>query len=146
MLENRVSYLTALVVAVLITGCAHKPVEPAAPASHTVGNATPASISPNNPNDIMTLGKRLTRNRLALYSVTQGKYTFYVGGVLNATYETTTEILRISSLTSEDTVDQTCEYSPQGVLFVDPNSHQDKVAHAGACGQLVVSLNDYLSR
>jgi hypothetical protein len=148
MLKNRVSHLAALVVAVLTAGCAHKPVEPAASASQTTAeNATPAAaISPSNPGDIVALDKRLIRHRLALYSVTQGKYTFYVGGVLDATYETATEILRISSLTPEDKVDQTCEYSPQGMLFVDPKIHPDKDAYAGACGRLVMRLNDYLSR
>lgn len=147
MSKNRVSHFVPLVVAAMIAGCAHKPVEPAATGSQgAAANAPAAAISPGDPDDIIALGKRLTQHRLALFSVTQGKYTFYVGGALNATYETATEILRIAALTPEDKVDQTCEYSPQGVLFVDPKAQADKDAFVNGCNRLAVRLNDYLSR
>jgi len=142
---NRVSCLTAAVVALVIGGCASKPVDPAMSASQAATNAPPPSISPSNPDDIMALGVRLTQNRLSLFSVSQGKYTFYVGGVLEATYETATMILRISSLTHEDKIEQTCEYSPQGVLFIDPKE-ANKDAFVSSCNRLALSLNDYMSR
>ena len=78
--------------------------------------------------------------------MTQGKYTFYVGGVLSATYETATRILRISALTAADKIEQACEYSPQGVLSLDPKDQAKKDAFVDSCNQLVVRLNDYLSR
>lgn len=147
MSKNRFSRLACLVVALMIAGCAHKPVEPAASGSPAgAENAPAAAIDPGNPDDITGLGKRLTQDRLTLFSVTQGKYSFYVGGVLSATYETATRILRISSLTAADKVERVCEYSPQGVLFVDPKDQADKEAFIDSCNQLVVRLNDYLSR
>ena len=142
---NRVSCLTAAVVALVISGCASKPVDPAMSASQAAANAPPPAISPSNPDDIMALGVRLTQNRLSLFSVSRGKYTFYVGGVLEATYETATTILRISSLTHEDKIEQTCEYSPQGVLFIDPKE-ANKDAFVSSCNRLALRLNDYMSR
>jgi hypothetical protein len=131
----------------MIAGCAHKPVEPATGGSPAgAENAPAAAIDPGNPDDITALGKRLTHHRLTLFSVTQGKYTFYVGGVLSATYETATRTLRISTLTASDQVEQACEYSPQGVLFVDPKDQANKDAFVDSCNQRVVRLNDYLSR
>jgi predicted exporter len=142
---NRVSCLTAAVVALVISGCASKPVDPAMSASQAADNAPPPDLSPSNPDDIMALGVRLTQNRLSLFSVSRGKYTFYVGGTLEATYETATRILRISSLTHEDKIEQTCEYSPQGVLFIDPKE-TNKDAFVNSCNRLALSLNDYMSR
>ena len=142
---NRVSYLIAVVVAVMLSGCANKPVDPAMSASQDAATAPAPAISPSNPDDIMALGVRLTQNRRSLFSVSQGKYTFYVGEILEATYETATRILRISSLTHEDTIKQTCEYSPQGILFVDPKE-ANKDAFVSSCNRLVLSLNDYMSR
>jgi hypothetical protein len=130
--NNRVSPPTALVAAVMITVCANYPVE--------------AAISPSNPEDIMALGKRLTQNRLSLFSFNPSKYTFYVGEVLEATYDTTSNILRISSLTYKDKVVQTCEYSSQGILFIDPKDHTNKDAFVSTCNRLVESLNKYMSR
>jgi hypothetical protein len=145
MSKNRVSQLVCLVVAVMIAGCAHKPVNPAAATSQTDAvNAESAAINPTNPDDIIALSKRLTQNRLTLYSVAQGQYTFYVGGVLSATYETATEILRISALAPGESA-QVCEYSPQGVLFVDPKIQSDKNSFVNGCNQLVLRLHDYLS-
>jgi hypothetical protein len=150
MSKNRISRLVSLVVAAMIAGCAHKPVVPVATASQAEATHAPAAaisaISPSDPDDIIALGKRLTQNRLSLFSVARGTYTFYVGGVLNATYETATEILRISSLTPEEKLGQTCEYSPHGVLFVDPKDQAHKDALVNGCNQLVLRLNDYLSR
>jgi len=140
---NRVSCLTVVVVAVMISGCASKPVDPAMSASQAATDAP--ALSPSKPNDIMALGVRLTQNRLSLFSVSRGKYTFYVGGVLKATYETATKILRISSLTHEDKIEQTCEYSPRGVLFIDPKE-SNKDAFVSSCNRLALSLNDYMSR
>jgi len=145
MLKNRVSYLAAIVVTVMISGCADKPVEPAMSASQDAGVAPAPAISPSNPDDILALGARLTHNRLSLFSVSQSKYTFYVGGVLEATYETATKILRISSLTHEDKIEQTCEYSPQGILFVAPKG-SNKDTFVSTCNRLALSLNDYMSR
>jgi predicted exporter len=142
---NRVSCLTAVLVAAMLSGCANKPVEPAMSTSQDAANAPAPTISPNNPDDIMALGARLTQNRLSLFSVSQGKYTFYVGDMLEATYETASKILRISSLTHEDKVKQTCEYSPQGILFVDPKE-TNKDAFVDNCNRLALSLNDYMSR
>jgi len=142
---NRVSCLTAVVVAAMLSGCANKPVEPAMSTSQDAANAPAPAISPNNPDDIMALGARLTQNRRSLFSVSQGKYTFYVGGVLEATFENTSKIMRISSLTHEDKIEQTCEYSPRGILFVDPKE-ANKDAFVSTCNQLALSLNDYISR
>lgn len=145
--KNRFSPLVTLVVGLMIAGCAHKPVKPGTAESATGAAAAPApAISPGNPEDIVALGKRLTRNRLTLYSVAKGRYTFYVGDVLIATYESATKILRISSRSAEDTVKQVCEYSPQGVLFVDPKDQAHKSDFEDGCNQLVTRLNDYLSR
>lgn len=144
MAKNRVSQFVCLIAAMMITACAH---QAKAPSAATTQADTPvATLDPSNPTDIMALGERLTRHRLALFSVTQGKYTFYVGGVLSAGYETTTGILRISSLTPEDKTAQTCEYSPQGVLFVDPKDQAGKDAFVDGCRRLAQTLNDYLSR
>jgi hypothetical protein len=142
---NRVSCLSAVVVAVMISGCASNPVDPAMSASQAAANAPAPAISPSNPDDIVALGARLTQNRLSLFSVSQGKYTFYVGGVLEANYETATKILRISSLSHEDKIEQTCEYSPRGVLFIDPKE-ADKDAFVSSCNRMALSLNDYMSR
>jgi hypothetical protein len=131
----------------MIAGCAHKTVEPDASGSQAdAPNAPATTIDPGNPDDITALGKRLTQDRLTLFSVSEGKYTFYVGGVLSATYEPATGILRISALTAADKVEQVCEYSPQGVLFVDPKDQADKGAFVDSCNHLVVRLNDYLMR
>ena len=144
MAKIRVSQLVCIVATVIITACTHQTKDTA---TNTSQAGTPvAALDPSNPTDIMALGERLTHHRLALFSVTQGKYTFYVGGILSAGYETTTGILRISALTPEDKTAQTCEYSPQGVLFVDPKDQADKDAFVSGCRQLVRSLNDYLSR
>ena len=144
--KNRFSALVSLVVAVMIAGCAHKPVKPGTASPSGAANPPVPAISPNNPDDIVALGKRLTRNHLTLYSVTKGQYTFYVGGVLIATYETASKILRVSSLTDEDKVKQVCKYSPQGVLFVDPKDQTNKSGFEDGCAQLITHLNDYLSR
>ena len=144
MAKTRVSRLICIVAATMIAACAHQPEDPIA--TMTQADTPDAAIDPSNPADIMMLGERLTHHRLALFSVTQGKYTFYVGGVLSAGYETTTGILRISSLTPEDKTVQTCEYSPQGVLFVDPKDQVDKEAFVSGCRQLVRRLTEYLSR
>jgi len=147
MAKNRFSRLVSLVIILMIAGCAHKPVEPTASGSQAdAGNAAAAAIDPGNPDDITALGKRLIQDRLTLFSVIQGKYTFYVGGVLSATYEPATQILRISALTAADKVEQVCEYSPQGVLFVDPKDQAKKDAFVNNCNHLVMLLNDYLSR
>jgi hypothetical protein len=142
---NRFSCLTAVVVAVMLSGCAHKPVDPGMSTSQDAVNAPAPAISPSNPDDIRALGARLTQNRLSLFSVSQGKYTFYVGEMLEATYETATKILRISALTHGDKIEQTCEYSPQGVLFVDPKE-ANKDAFVSSCNRLALRLNDYMSR
>ena len=142
---NRVSCLTTIVVAVMLSGCANKPVDPAMGASQDAAKTPAPAISPSNPDDIRALGVRLTQNRLSLFSVSQGKYTFYVGDMLEATYETATKILRISALTHEDKIKQTCEYSPQGILFVAPKE-ANKDAFVSSCNRLALSLNDYMSR
>ena len=134
-------------VAAMIAGCAHQPADPTATAPQTDASAAPAAtIDPSNPADIMALGERLTGHRLALFSVSQGKYTFYAGGILSASYETATKILRISSLAPTATAAQTCEYTPQGALFVDPKDQTDKDAFVNDCHRLAERLNDYLSR
>ena len=147
MAKNWFAPFVCLVAALMFGGCSHQPVTPATSGSQAAGNNAPAvTISPGNPDDIIALGKRLTKDRLSLYSVTQGKYTFYVGGVLSASYETASEILRISPLTAEEKVLQTCEYSPQGVLYIDPKDQANKDAFVNTCDQLVIRLNSYLSR
>jgi hypothetical protein len=145
--KNRISQLVALVVIMLISGCAHKPTDSVMTASQAgAANASVVEIDPSNPDDIIALGQRLTQKREAVFSLRQDKYTFYVGGVLNATYETTTKILRIFSLTPEDKIDQVCEYSPQGVLFTDNKDQTDKDALVNSCNRLVLLLNDFLAR
>lgn len=147
MAKNSFSSLVCLVASLLIAGCSHQPTAPAAGESQAEGGQAPAAaFQPGNPAEIIALGKRLSQDRLSLFSVTKGKYTFYVGGVLSANYETATEILRISSLTAEDKVDEVCEYSPQGVLFVARKDQTDKDAFVSSCNQLAKLLHDYLSR
>jgi len=147
MAKNRFSPFVSLVAALALGGCSHQPVAPAAGGSQAAGNKAPAAaINPDNPDDIVALGKRLTKDRLSLFSVTQGKYTFYVGGVLSASYETASEILRLSSLSAEDKTQKLCEYSPQGVLYIDPKDQGNKDAFVNTCNQLVVRLNSYMSR
>jgi hypothetical protein len=147
MAKNSFSSSACLATALLIAGCSHQPTAPAAGESQAQGGQAPtAAFHPDNPDDIIALGKRLSQDRLSLFSVTKGKYTFYVGGMLSASYETATEILRISSLTPEDKVAQVCEYSPHGVLFVDPKDQAEKDAFVSRCDKLALRLNDYLSR
>ena len=140
------SKLIGLAAAVTMAGCAHRPAESdvSAPQVDAAGSVT--MIDPDNPADITALGERVTRDRLALFSVKQDKYTFYVGGVLNATYEMDTKILRISALTSEDNTALTCEYTPQGALFMDPKMQANKEDFVSDCNHLAQRLNDYLSR
>jgi len=147
MAKNRFSPFISLVAALALGGCSHQPVAPAVSGSQAAGgNAPAAAISPGNPGDIIALGKRLANDHMSLFSVTQGKYTFYVGGVLSASYETASEILRISSLAAKGKTQKVCAYSPQGVLYIDPKDQGNKDAFVNACNQLVVRLNSYMSR
>ena len=146
MLKNKRSRIAIFITLVLISGCAHQAVETDHGTSKAAtADTPPVIIDPSNAKDIITLGKRLTQNRLSLYSVSDSGYTFYVGGVLMATYETVTGILRISSLTSQDKTEYTCQYSPQGVLFADPKNQSDKDSSGKDCNGLADKLNDYLN-
>ena len=141
--NHRFLLLPALVAVLAIAACAHKPVDPVSAPSAAAAPAV--ALNPDDPNDIIALGKRLSTNRLAVFSVSQGKYTLFVGGVLNAEYETATAILRISSL-EPGTAGLVCEYSSQGALFVDPKAASGKDAFVADCNRLALRLNDYLSR
>ena len=146
MLKNKGSRIAIFISLGLIAGCAHQAVETDRSTSQAAtADTPPVNIDPSNAKDIIKLGKRLRQNRLALYSVSDGEYTFYVGGVLIATYKTATWILRISSLTSQDKMEYTCEYSPQGVLFVDQKNQSSKDSSGKDCNGLAKKLNDYLN-
>ena len=146
MARSRISKIVGLTAAVTMAGCAHRSAETDVSTPQVDAPGPTTEIDPGNPADIVTLGKRLTHDRLALFSVKEDKYTFYVGGVLNATYEMGSNILRISALTPADDTAQTCEYSPQGVLFVDTQKQADKKDFANECNDLAERLNGYLSR
>lgn len=145
MSTHRIAVTASLAVVLAIAGCAHEAPAPssAAPQAGEAAAATPA-LDPTTPEGIVALGQRLTAHRRSLFSVTRGKYTYFAGGVLSADYEVATKILRISSL--EPGKDFTCEYSPQGKLFVDPGAHPDQDAFEAGCNQLALRLNDELSR
>ena len=144
--KSWVSCFVSILAALVITACAHKTVKTAASTSQNeAGDAPNATIDPGSPHDIIALGKRVTQKRQSLFSISRGTYTFYVGGEINATYETTSEVLRIASLVPGES-SQVCEYSGEGVLFVDPKIHPDKAAFVNTCNQQVMRLNDYLSR
>lgn len=93
----------------------------------------------------MTLSKRLATHRPALFSITQNKYSYFADESLAAEYEVATGILRVSSLAPGQT-DLVCVYSPQGVLYLDPKTHPDGKVFIAGCNQLVMNLNDDLSR
>lgn len=146
MLNIKVSRIATYIALGLIAGCAHQAVDTGSSASQaSIADSNSVKIDPSNAKDIITLGKRLTQNRLSLYSGSHGKYTFYVGGVLIATYETATGIFSISSLTSQDKTEYTCEYSPQGTLVVDPKNQSDKDSSGKDCNGLADKLNDYMN-
>jgi hypothetical protein len=138
--------IAGLLVAMVLTGCAHNA---AAPLSATAqGDAAVSSVSigdPTSPDGILALSKRLTAHRHALFSASQGKYTYFAGGRLIAEYEISTGILRISSL-EPGQADKVCIYSPRGMLYVDPDRHPDGKAFAASCNQLIATLNDDLSQ
>jgi hypothetical protein len=146
MSTHRIAVFTACLLALGIAGCSHN--APAPPtATPQAGEAV--SLIPitnlTSPDGIMALSKRLTAHRRTLFSLVQGKYTYYAGESLIAEYEVATEILRISSLPPGQS-DLICVYSPHGVLYVDPKAHPDGKAYTANCDQLVMALNDDLSR
>jgi hypothetical protein len=141
--NSKPSLIASLVAVLALAACAHKPVDPTSASFEA--SAAPPALNPTKFEGIMALGKRLSANRLALYSATHGKYLFFVGGVLTAEYETATAILRISSL-EPSTAGTVCEFSSQGALFVDPKVAPDKDAFVADCDRLALLLNDYLSR
>jgi len=146
-MPNREFPLLSLIFVVLaIAACAHNPADPAVTRSEAAATAAPTPpLNPEHPDDIIALGKRLSASRFAIFSVTQGKYTLFVGGVLNAEYETATAILRISSL-DPAAAGIVCQYSSQGALFVDPKAASGKDAFVADCNRLARRLDDYLSR
>jgi hypothetical protein len=146
MSTHRIAVIAAFLLAMAIAGCSHNAPAPptATPQAGEASSLIPIA-SPTSPDGIMALSKRLTAHRRALFSVTQGKYSYYAGESLIAEYEVATEILRISSLAPGQS-DTSCVYSPHGVLYVDPKAHPDGKAFTANCDQLVMTLNDDLSR
>jgi hypothetical protein len=115
-----------LAAAAFVAGCAHRPAAP------SQAGAAISSLDSTAPEGFVALSKRLVANRHSLFSVTQNKYSYFAGEVLLAEYEVATEILRIRSLPPDKSA-IVCEYSPQGILYIDPKLHPDKTAFTDAC-------------
>lgn len=143
MSTHRIAVAASLLLSLVLAGCAHETSAPAESAPQTVA-ASVTVMDPSKPEAIIDLSKRLTAHHRTLFSVTRRKYTYFVGGVLNAEFEAVTKILRLSSLAPGEDVH--CEYTPQGVLYVNPDTHPDPAAYTDACNNMVLRLNDELSR
>lgn len=141
MSTKRIVVVTSLLVVLGVAGCAHRPPAPASPE----GESAAPPIDPTTPDGIVALGKRLTTYRRAVFSITRETYNYYAGGVINAEYDVPNQILKIASL-APGKVDVICEYSPHGILFVDPKDQLDKKDFETDCKQLALSLNEHLSR
>jgi hypothetical protein len=140
MSTKRIVVVTSLLVALGIAGCAHR-----APAPPTEGESAAPAIDPTTPEGIVALGKRLTTYRRAVFSITRETYNYYAGGIINAEYDVSNQILKIASL-APGRSDVMCEYSPHGILFVDPKDHADKKDFEATCKHLALSLNEHLSQ
>ncbi len=135
--------VSAALLALVMAGCAHKAPAPPSAATRADAASVPAA-NPTTPDGIVALGKRLATYRRAIYSVTQDKYSYFAGSELSAEYDVSSGVVKMASLEAGKT-NLICEYTPQGVLFVDP-ARSDKEAFVAGCDQLALRLNEHLSR
>lgn len=139
-------YRMILIIALLTTyfaGCAHQqPV--ATPTETSASGGMTIAINPNTPEGIVALGRKLSAYRRSIYSVTQDNYTYYAGGELSAEFNASTRVLKVSSLL-EGKPGLECEYTPQGILFIAPES-KDRESYQTACAKLAQRLTDQLSQ
>ncbi len=123
---------------VLSAGCASKAPAPAIAAE---GGAVAGSSSPAG---ILALNQQIQASRLATYATRTAKYTYFIGGVLNAEYEPQTGVLSVSSLAANESV--TCKYAPDGTLFIDPKGSADAATHTNQCNGLISRLHQHINR
>jgi len=145
MIKCRLSAAGLALVAVTLAACAHKPTEPEIPSAASANAAPVPILAVTTPAGILNLDHRLTAKRRTGFSLPRGKYSYFVGGVLEADYEVGTGILRLTSL-RPDQNKLACEYEPDGNLYIDPAKQSDAKSFANTCAQMAQKLSEDLTR
>ncbi len=131
-----------IMLVVSVWGCAAQPASSSTDPVAVKAEDTLPRPEPLSTTDVISIQNQTINHNRTLYSVSQGTYTYYMGGILTAVFKESSETLVV---TPEDTDGvASCEFSTEGVLNLENVPQNKRETTIKNCNALMKALENSL--
>ncbi len=132
----------SIMLAISVWGCTAQPVSSSTDPAVAKTKDTLPRPEPLSTTDVISIQNQTINHNRTLYSVSQGTYTYYMGGILTAVFKESSKTLVV---TPEDTADvASCEFSSEGVLNLENAPQNKSETTIKNCNALMKALENSL--